>query len=211
MIIESIGSWLSWLFPPTELAVRIEEMGTEEFKRSVVVAKDQNPGICSLFAYKDELVQAAVWELKYHGNAHIGRLLATLLYEKISDALVEQNIFLQNFLIIPLPLSKERLAERGWNQSEILAQEICRLDKNFSLCTNVLQKIRHTQPQTKLDRAERLINLQNCFSIANMKIIQHQHIILIDDVTTTGSTINEACRLLQSAGVATIRAFTLAH
>ena len=211
MILESIGSWLTWLFPPTEQAVRIEEMGVAEFKKSVSLAKEQNPGITSLFAYKDELVQAAVWELKYHGNIHIGRLLATLLYEKISDKLIEQNIFLQKFLVIPLPLSKERLTERGWNQSEILAREICKLDKNFLLCTNILQKIRHTQPQTKLDRNERLINLKNCFGITNKKLIQHQHIILIDDVTTTGSTINEARQLLQSAGVASIQAFTLAH
>ncbi len=70
-------------------------------------------------------------------------------------------------LIIPLPLSKQRRKERGWNQSELLCKAIIRhdLSHSFSYQDKILIKIRHTNPQTKLSRHERLENLKDCFAI----------------------------------------------
>ena len=208
---KALHSWLDWLFPPDETVGRLADMSLAEFLRLAQPAKEQVPGIVSRFAYKDELVQAAVWQLKYHGDIHVGRLLAHALYDTITEHLISHNLLLHDFLIIPLPISKERFKERGWNQSEILATEIAKLDNHLTVCTDCLIKTKHTVPQTTLNRAERLINLKNCFKIINPEKLKYKNIILLDDVTTTGSTINEAKQTLQHSGAKTILAFTLAH
>jgi competence protein ComFC len=163
--------------------------------------------------------------VKYNGNQKIAILFACLLYEQMIEVLSEEELF-SNFIdpvVIPLPLSKERLKERGWNQAEIIAREIVKLNSSFSLNTTSLHKVKNTLPQTKLSKSERLKNLKNCFAIkdSDSKIegkrdldrvkIKNRNIILVDDVTTTGATILEAKKVLLNAGAKNVLAFTIAH
>lgn len=207
---------LSWIFPPTTEISAIETMSSALFSASVSRDIEALPdGISSIFKYHDPLVRQALWALKYNGNQKIAKLFATLLYDHMHEMLFEAELY-ENFtdpIIIPLPLSRERLRERGWNQAIILSQEIIKLCPQYSLRTDILFKIKHTLPQTKLSRSKRLKNLEGCFAVDPTKktFIAGKNIILIDDVTTTGSTILEARRTLLSAGARAVLAFTIAH
>ena len=157
--------------------------------------------------------------------------MGTILHDELL-AFLEEYAPLTNFtepLLIPIPLSKKRESERGFNQCELLVHEIMRLDasqgptldrekgrtlnesgRNFTL-SHALTKILDTLSQTKTDsRAGRLKNLAGCFA-ADGSVVRGRNIILIDDVATTGATIEEARRTLKKAGAKRVIAFTVAH
>ncbi|MFA5173452.1 MAG: ComF family protein [Candidatus Paceibacterota bacterium] len=110
------------------------------------------------------------------------------------------NLELKNYSVIPLPLSKKRMKERGFNQSELLAEKFC-FAFNLPLLKNLIRSSdRKPQSETK-NRAEREQNIKNCFAVKNSSILERKNIILIDDVFTTGSTAREAVKVLKKAGV----------
>ncbi|MDA8611349.1 phosphoribosyltransferase family protein [Candidatus Pacebacteria bacterium] len=120
------------------------------------------------------------------------------------------------FTIIPIPSSKKRRREKGFNQCELLCESILKNNPNlFNYQNNILKKSVHKISQTKLNKKERLKNLKNSMSISkkteDYKLIKSKPIILIDDVWTTGATIKEAVRVLEEAGVKRVLVFTLAH
>ncbi|MSU56083.1 MAG: ComF family protein [Candidatus Taylorbacteria bacterium] len=236
-----VWNWLlDIVFPQKPLVRELERMDASEFS-SQAEKTDGFAGktIISLFSYRDSLVREAVWELKYRGNKKVAELLGTLMYDELL-AFLEEYAPLTNFtdpLLIPIPLSKKRESERGFNQCRLLAEELLRLDfasssppqlrrgvessrrgggvdtvgLNFTLCLNGLRKIKDTPSQTKTDsKAERLYNLEGCFE-ADSAEVAGRNIILIDDVATTGATIEEAKRALKSAGAKKVIAFTVAH
>ena len=206
------------IFPSRDQVSKIEALSPREFAIRATRVVDELPkSIYSLFKYKDPLVRQALWALKYEGNRKIGRLFAILLYDTLIEIISEATLY-DNFsqpLFIPIPLSKERYKERGWNQAEIIVQEIIKLypQSDWQYEKNILQKVKHTMPQTKLSRAKRLENLKNCFATnpEKLKIIKNRNIVLVDDVVTTGSTIQEARRTLLEAGARQVLAFTVAH
>jgi competence protein ComFC len=221
-VVNILDILITLLFPAEPETNFLESLTPETF--SIKAKKCVDDSVTSIFSYRDKLVRKAIWELKYRGNRKIARLFAIILYDFILETLSEDALF-NNFnspLLIPIPLSKERLKERGWNQTEMLARELEKLDRNnfFRLGTDVLIKKNHTVSQTSLSKSERLKNLKNCFEIAgkseeeiqnNRKKIKNRNIILIDDVTTTGATLSEASKALKQAGAREIRTFTIAH
>ncbi|MCC2630591.1 MAG: competence protein competence protein ComFC [Candidatus Paceibacter sp.] len=212
-IFESI---LQWIFPVNPDIAEIEAMSSADFSLHARRVLEELPqGIQSLFKYKDPFVRKALWAVKYDGNKTIARLFAQLLYEHMLEFLSEAELY-DNFvdpIIIPIPLSKERRAERGWNQAEIIAKELIKSNPQFILRTDIIFKIKHTTPQTRLSREERLKNLKGCFAIPDGAHlgIKNKNIILLDDVVTTGSTIIECRRTLLAAGARQVVAFTIAH
>lgn len=113
-------------------------------------------------------------------------------------------------LIMPIPLHSVRLRQRGFNQSLLLAHE---LSVNFSipLSYNNLLRVLPTKPQVELSGEERIKNVQNAFALAHPEEASEKSILLIDDVFTTGATINECTRVLRNAGSTVVRALTLAR
>jgi len=170
----------------------------------------------ALYDYRHLPIKKAVWLLKYKNKKKIAEIFAESLYGKINEELSDLSIF-ENFrepILIPIPLSKKRLRERGYNQTELICKELIKLDteKIFTLEKNVLIKIKETEHQARIrNRNERLKNLIGTFGVINENKIKDRNIILIDDVTTTGSTLNEARKTLKQAGAKKIIAFTLAH
>ncbi len=213
---KTIENIAQFIFPAEEKVSELEKLSpTELMSQAKPASLHSIPTIKSLFHYKDPLVQKALWELKYRGNKKIAILFGELLYELILDTISDALLF-SNFsepLLIPLPLSKERKRERGWNQSEMLVKAIHEHDPHalFTINTQVLIKIKHTKPQTTLHRKERLENLKDCFTISNPELIKNKNIILIDDVSTTGSTILEAEKTLRAVGARSVLGFTVAH
>jgi len=104
------------------------------------------------------------------------------------------------FILIPVPLSKKRLKERGFNQTEEIGKELSKLLK-IPLISDCLIKVKETLPQVELSDEEREENIKDAFSCQNQNKIQGRKILLIDDVYTTGSTMEECGRVLKDAGV----------
>lgn len=170
--------------------------------------------IYPLFQYKDDTVRALIWELKYKENTlpleHIGQIMYDQIIQIASDILIFNNDI--KFAIVPIPISKMTRIERGFNQSELIAKSIIEydIDHIFLYAPQWLEKIKDTPKQSKsLSREERLKNLSGAF-YANPKISNYT-VFLIDDVSTTGSTIYEATKTLKQAGVKDVFAFTIAH
>lgn len=188
----------------------------ECIEEHVHVQESSNSKIISIFNYKDKVIKDAIWKLKYTGNKKIGVIFGQVLHDKILEDISEQKIFsnFTNPLLVPIPLHKKRLRERGFNQSELTARVMSIIDaeESFSFAPNVLYKIKDTPSQAHIkDKNKRLKNLSGCFSVKDKSLVQGKNIILIDDITTTGATIHEATKTLRNAGANQVIAFTIAH
>lgn len=211
-----LNNALDLLLPQKPLARELLKMSPDEFaERAGRTPGTAGKNILSLFDYRAPLVKEAIWMLKYRGNKKIAALLATALYDE-AIAFLGEYAPLTNFtepLLIPLPLSRKRERERGFNQCVLLSDELEKLDRgrNFAITETALRKTKDTSSQTKTDgRAKRLENLKDCFS-ADQNEVGGRNIILIDDVATTGATLHEARRALRTAGARKVIAFTVAH
>jgi ComF family protein len=111
--------------------------------------------------------------------------------------------------IIPVPISKKRRKERGYNQSELIAREIA---KRMQITYNnqCLFKTKNIVEQSKLNKEERQKNIQGVYEIRNVQILKNKKILLVDDIYTTGSTANECCKILSQANPQKIDVFTIA-
>jgi len=147
-------------------------------------------------SYEDKLIKEVIHKLKYS----FVRNLSSPLSDLIINFLKNLNIDFSGFLIVPVPLYKSRERWRGFNQSEEIAKEI---SKNFKipLIPNNLIKIKNTLPQVKInDFQERKENIKEAFLVKKPEIFCGKKIILIDDVYTTGSTMEECAKVLKQTG-----------
>ncbi len=113
-------------------------------------------------------------------------------------------------LILPVPLYKKKQRQRGYNQSELLARELAKL-RNLPLDTTSLIRSRNTPSQTKLGREGRLQNMSGAFSCVNPAAVKGKIVLLIDDVATTGATLEGCAEALKAAGAKKVIAYTLAR
>ena len=144
--------------------------------------------VMALFYFtKVSIVQNLIHEFKYKGNKELGKYLGIL----IGKSLAQSNRFRDISVIIPLPLFKEKEKRRGYNQSEILSQGIAE-SMEVPLVTQNVIRIVNTETQTKKGRLERWKNVDKTFQVLHPEQLQNKHILLVDDVITTGATL-EAC------------------
>ena len=165
----------------------------------------------ALFSYQDENVRKLIRSFKYEKINSIGEYVAELLSEEILNLYVD-DVFspTKQILLIPIPLSRKRLKERGFNQVGWITQKVAqKLDTSFVYRGDILIKTKETKKQSTLARSQRLYNPKGAFDVA--KNIKGAHIILIDDVITTGATIHEARKVLKRAGANKIEIFCIAH
>ncbi len=159
-------------------------------------------GIFAATSYQDEIVKKAIRLLKYHGIKSLAEPLAELIYRRLKEIRfpLGNRISKSDCMIIPIPLSKKRHRERGFNQTELIGRFLS--DKmSIRMAANVLYKIKETISQVEIkDREKRLKNLEGAFEVKNAEIIKNKNIILIDDIATTGATLSEARRILKTAG-----------
>jgi len=172
--------------------------------------------IFPLYDYRHPPIKKSIKLLKYKGRRGLAKVFAESLYGRILEELSELRV-MENFrdaLLMPIPLSKKRQRERGFNQAELICKKLLELDKgeNFELRTDILIKPKDTPHQADIaDRSKRLKNIIGSFAANKEEIIKNRNIILIDDVTTTGATLTEAKRTLKKASARKIIAFTVAH
>ena len=170
----------------------------------------------SVVNYKNALVRQTVWSLKFRNNQKIAKLFAEIIYDTIAEELANLKLSANfgNSILTPIPLSRKRLRERGYNQAELITRQMAKLDQNnfFEYQKHLLKKIKDTPPQSRSkNKTERLNNLRGCFKVVNPNLIKNRNIILLDDVVTTGATLAEASQTLRRAGARRIFCVTLAH
>jgi len=140
-----------------------------------------------LFFRKNGNTQKLIHQLKYHGNQEIGTYFGTLLGNELKKSTRFQNLD----GIVMVPLHPTKLKMRGYNQLSFFAKQLS-LDLNIPIINDVLIKVSQTESQTKKDRLHRFTKLNEKFHHNNLEKISNKHILLIDDVLTTGATL-EAC------------------
>lgn len=111
--------------------------------------------------------------------------------------------------IVPVPISRKRFKERGYNQSQLIAKEISKYTQ-IEIAENCLYKTKNIIEQSKLNKEERIKNVQGVYELKNMQILESKKILLIDDIYTTGSTVNECCKTLSEAKPSKIGVLVLA-
>lgn len=150
-----------------------------------------------------ELVHA----LKYRRSREIAEIFADMIVAHLATM---QVALPKDALLVPVPLHKSRERERGFNQS-FLITKILGEKLGIEVRRDVLKKIKKTVPQMELLREERLKNLADTFAFSNSALVQGKTVILVDDVKTSGATLEEAARLLKQSGAKQIWAITVAH
>lgn len=184
--------------------------------------------IFPIFDYRHIVIKKSIWFLKYKGKKKIAEIFAEIMYGKIMEELSDLSQ-LENFknpILIPIPLSKKRFRERGYNQAELICKKLVKLSSSSKLYLNtnetkrndfvfeknILIKIKETEHQAMIkNKNKRLQNLAGTFSVKDKSKIENKNIILIDDVLTTGATLSEAKKILKENGAKKIIAFTVAH
>ena len=157
------------------------------------------------FLYEGGIMEA-IHQFKYAGRAHLADSLGPLLASFVKEWME----MTAECLTIPVPLHPKRLRERGFNQSLLLARHVASLLRT-ELDFLSLRRIRYTQPQTGLKSEERKRNVRKAFEITNQEAVKGRNVLLVDDVTTTGSTLNECARVLSRAGAEKVCGIVLAR
>lgn len=157
---------------------------------------------CNFNEYSRGLVHA----LKYQGVDYVAPHMGTLMAQRFSMLPELAGVD----LVIPVPLFPKRKKKRGYNQSELLARAFCKA-ANLTLDTASLVRVRDTQSQTHLGREKRLENMTEAFVVNNPTTVKGKIILLIDDVATTGATLEGCAQALRKAGAKRVMAFTFAR
>ena len=144
----------------------------------------------SIFYFtKGLLIQDLIHELKYKNNAAAGIYLGKMLGNEIKNSPRFANID----AIVSMPMHKKKESKRGYNQAELIANGVSE-ELHLPVVKNMLQKIKQTDTQTKKHRWERWKNTEEVFWLQNPQAFENKHVLLIDDVVTTGASI-EACAI----------------
>ena len=170
--------------------------------------KDRNlDKILSATSFKNKIVQEAIHKFKYGYIKELSAPLSFLILSHLYLLGIEIN---KDFVLIPVPLSDKKKRRRGFNQSEELGKIISETT-GIELAADALIKIKETRPQMELGKSERTENIKNCFKVENENKIKNRTILLLDDVYTTGSTMEECARFLKLSGAKEVWGVTVAR
>ena len=162
----------------------------------------------------DQVMMALVHLLKYRGKVQLARPLGRCLFAE----------FLRHWeggavdIVVPVPMHIKRWRQRGFNQAWLLVSEWCQLasameggEPSFCVTPHLLERHKATKPQSGLGRAHRRANVRQTMTVACAPQAHGQHVLVVDDVLTTGATVDECARVLLAAGAARVDVLTLAR
>lgn len=219
-------TWIDLLFPPR--CVNCNVLGSHFCQACQLCIKKINAPVCqkcgkpqsfericfqcklslpsytaarSLAAYEGPYRQAII-QLKYKGNGGLGEMLANSMFEFIKGLKWDID------LLVPVPLGKQRLKERGYNQVSLVAKPLA-WGLGLEYKPEALSRKRETKSQIGLSREERKRNVKGAF-IANKNVAIGKNVLVMDDVFTTGATMNECAKALLSAQASRVFGITLA-
>lgn len=197
---------LQLLFPARCLGCKVS--GTPLCARCIQLSRKSLTSIngytTSLFDFKDPLIQYAIRSIKYYGRRDLLPPLSNALAKQL-----QENTAIQKYLLVPIPMPKLRKLTRGYNQAELIAAHLGEA-LTVSVDTKLLLRAKNSKRQVQTQtRAERLLNQKNSFTTCGD--VSGKIICLVDDVTTTGATLDEARKTLLASGANEVIAITLAH
>ena len=148
----------------------------------------------AVFIY-DEYMSKSMYRFKYNGKQEYARFFGRCMYEQLGDFIRSRNIE----AIVPVPVHKKRLAERGYNQAYLLAKELSKSLK-IPLCDHLVIRKTATKVQKNLSAASRQNNLKKAF-IVSENSVKYSSVLIVDDIYTTGATVDAVAGCLKGAGV----------
>lgn len=211
-----ISHLLALLFPQEKRSTCIQRLTANDI-RSLVEREHpdrKERAIKGVLSYQHPVAQDLIWALKYEKSRHAATLCGELLYEELLEDISEiVTLSALPLLLIPVPLSYEREQERGYNQSRWIAECLAAKlgEQKGVLADTVLSRIRNTAIQTRLSREDRLRNVRGAFKVVELGAIRNRDCLLIDDVVTTGSTLQEARDTLVKAGARSVSCIAVAY
>lgn len=161
--------------------------------------------LVTIFSYNEQ-IKKAVACLKYNDATYLSKKFAELIFKKIKNEI-------NNFdLIIAVPLHKKRLKKRKFNQSILLVQAIVKYNKSLKFYPDLMIRTKYNHAQVGLSKKQREKNLVNAFQVRDkyLSLIKNKKILLIDDVVTTGTTVNNCAKVLRKNGANEIVVLTIA-
>lgn len=219
---------LDFLFPPTCVSCRKEGSWVCHACKGAFTrhANDQCPfckkssvrGFLCLWCRKHYALSQVIAAVAY--DEHVRRIIHAIKFGYVSLCIPLLAPLLHDAwriyggegspIVVPIPLHARRMRERGFNQAALLAKEFA-LYAGFEYRDDVLVRTRATHAQAELPREDRLCNVEGAFACRKSANVHDAHVLLVDDVFTSGSTLNEAARTLREAGAREVRALTFAH
>ena len=153
----------------------------------------KNVDIRYIFQYK-EIIRKLIIQYKFNNKSYLYKTFCEIIAKdkKVFDFIKSYDI------IIPVPIHKKRMKERGYNQSELISRELAST-LDLEIYTNVLVKVKNNKPQSILTQKEREENTKNAYKLANSEKIYNKKVLIFDDVYTTGATISACIKELEKA------------
>lgn len=150
----------------------------------------------SYFFKYENIIRSQIIALKFQEKPYVYKTIAFFLknMQKNFEILKKYDI------IVITPISKQRKKDRGYNQSELLSREIAKII-NVPIAKNIIKKVKNTKPQSSLNKKQREENAKGVYEIIDIKKVYNKKILLIDDIYTTGSTVNECANMLVHKGI----------
>lgn len=219
-MIDFIYKWLiDALFPINKYAREVLDMdGKTAWAKLDRATKPVDRNMHSIFRYRDPRVTELIWHIKYKKSEKAVSIAGFALCEE----LLNNPAFRGGGTVIPIPITAQRMRERGYNQCHLLTDEMSRLikqgdsGKRFLFDKELLYRAHHNSRHTLKNREQRLASAKGIFALDDRVLAgaypdKNLQIIIVDDVITTGSTISEAMTKLREAGFADIKALSVAH
>ena len=205
IIIKIYNGILDVIYPPEEKCIICDEdgfIGICPCCKSYIKVSNVNDSDNMSYGFYGGALKKLILEFKYRGNFIAGDILSKFLLEIINKEKINGDI------ICYVPMTKKSIKRRGFNQCKVIAN-------NISLYTgidvsNCIKKVKDTREQKTLSKEARNINVKGVFAISNDCDIRGKNVILIDDVMTTGATVNECKNILKKSGANKIFILTIA-
>lgn len=146
----------------------------------------------------------AIYKFKYQSKPYMYKSFGELMVRELLKEKIEPID-----IIVPIPLHRSRMAKRGYNQSELVAKYISK-KLNIPLDRKNLIRTKATKEQNTLSRLERQKNIKNAFSVRDDRVFMNKRVLLVDDIFTTGATVNEGAKVLKSVKAKEVIVITIA-
>ncbi len=192
------------LFPPSVETLLVRRLTHEDVKK-LYTPQSLGYGM-SVSSFSSPTIRSLVHEAKFKNNTRAQELLSLLLLTHL-----ELHTHLRSSLFVPVPLSKIRQRERGYNQVTRILEALHLELPGITIDETVLRRARHTRPQTELKKQERLTNMDGAFVCNHPEAVRGKHIVLIDDVSTTGATLQAGENALIPHRPASVTLIAIAH
>ena len=186
----------------SSLLVIDEEKLSDEYEKNFALSHFVDDYYAAYIFEIGKTLQHIIHALKYKKQFKLGIFLGQILGERIKLRGWQIDI------ILPIPIHRLKKIERGFNQSDYLVKGITK-ELNITNSTNTIKRTRHTESQTRLNMAERAKNVYDAFKVRKPEKIMDKNILLVDDVSTTGATIQECAKILKQSGAKKVFACTV--